>query len=155
MFNNSSANKLEVTVVLADGSTVSGAINAGLSAGLLAAINKEVPFIELTEASGTKRCIGLAHIMSVEEAKPFRQPKALQATTANAQNAFAMMRLSPECTAEDAQRRYHEMVKQYHPDKYQSVDLPPEISDYLSQTFHQLSTAYKIVTQTILNQRAA
>lgn len=155
MFNNASANKLEVTVVLADGSTVSGSINSGLSSGLLAAINKEVPFIELTETSGAKRCIGLAHIMSVEEAKPFRQPKPLQATTASAENAFNMMRLSPGCSAEEAQRRYHEMVKQYHPDKYQAVDLPPEINDYITQTFHQLTTAYKIVTHTIMSQRAA
>ncbi|MGB7432105.1 MAG: J domain-containing protein [Ahrensia sp.] len=152
---NSASNKLDVTIKMVDGTTVSGKIVAGLSSGLLAAINKEQPFIEIVDDSGVKRCLGQSHIVSVEETRPFTQPDAPVVTSANAQNAFSMLGLKPECSAEEAQQRYHLMIKKYHPDKFRSVELPFEVSTYLDAMTQELSIAYKIISQEIEKKRAA
>lgn len=152
---NSASNKLDVTIKMVDGTTVSGKIAAGLSSGLLAAINKEQPFIEIVDDSGVKRCLGQSHIVSVEETKPFTQPEAPVAKGVNAQNAFSMLGLKPDCTSAEAQQRYHLMIKKYHPDKYRSVELPFEVSAYLDAMTQELSIAYKIISQEIEKQHAA
>lgn len=154
MFNNAS-NKLDVSVKMADGSIINGSITAGLSAGLMGAVNKEQPFIEIADESGVKRCLGQAHIMSIEVKKPFEKPDAPSAKSANLNNAFTMLNLQPGCTPEAAKQRYHEMMKKYHPDKFQSVELPEEIKAYLADMSQQLGTAYQIINQELQKQHAA
>lgn len=149
MLSNNAQNKLEVTIKMVDGTSVTGSIVAGLSAGLFAAINKDQPFIEVIAADGQKFCVGQAHIMSIEEVVPFRKVNAPAFQSENASNAFELMGLNPGCTPMEAQKKYHAMVKLYHPDKYESIDLPPEIKKYLSDVSQKLSTAYGIVTRQI------
>lgn len=155
MFNNGNQNKLDIKATLVDGTVVLGAIPSGLSAGLFAALNKQQPFIEIIEPSGKKRLVGLSHIVSVEEQAPFRKPELKASASANASNAYKLMGLKPGCSMSDAQKRYHQMVKQYHPDKFQAIDMPEEVSAYLAEMFQQLSTAYQIVTSQISEERAA
>lgn len=152
---SSTENKLDVTIKMMDGSTYSGKIVAGLSAGLLAAINKEQPFIELVDERGVKRCLGQAHIVSVEMTETFKQSDAPEVTSASEKNAFAILGLEPGCTSAEAQQRYHMMIKKYHPDKFQSVELPSEMTNYLDTMTQELSIAYKIVSQLLEKQHAA
>lgn len=152
---NTTENKLDVTIKMVDGTIVSGKIGAGLSAGLFAAINKDQPFIEIVDTQGVKRCLGQAHIISVEITQPFKKTEMPAITTASAQSAFSMLGLQPGCTSAEAQQRYHLMIKKYHPDKFRSVELPYEISSYLDSMTQELSIAYKIVSQELEKQHAA
>ncbi|MBN2851856.1 MAG: J domain-containing protein [Clostridia bacterium] len=63
-----------------------------------------------------------------------------------AKNPYSVLGISPGATDEQIKAAYKEMVKKYHPDKYQQTDLKEVAEEKLSE----VNVAY----DTIVNERA-
>lgn len=154
MFNTTSANNVDVRIKLADGSTVDGAIPGGVTSDLATVLNRPGSFLELITASGQKRYIGSNHVMTVEKVAPLKQPKAPNSVGANSKTAHAILGLEQGYSAADLRTRYHQMVKMYHPDKYESVDLPPELDSYVREMFEAVGRAHDELSANLKNTAA-
>jgi len=155
MFNSSSANNVDVRVILSDGNAVEGAIAGGVTTNLATVLNRPGNFLEIIQSNGSKKYISMAQVVSVEAAKSLEKPHSPSTRSANSETAYDILGLQHGCDTAALRSQYHKMVKLYHPDKYLSVDLPPEVAAYIRSTFEQLSRAHEIVEAQLKADRAA
>ena len=54
-----------------------------------------------------------------------------------------ILAISQGASRVEARDAYHKLVKQYHPDQFSNIALPPEVAEYLLATVLRLNAAYK------------
>ncbi|MEM0899109.1 MAG: DnaJ domain-containing protein [Pseudomonadota bacterium] len=146
MFKNN-GNSVEVILRMVDGQIIEGSVNGGVTADLAVILNRPGNFVEITVKGGVKKYIGAQHIVSIEKTKSLSEINAPSVLHGSRANAYAILKLPETCTREELNRRYREMVKTYHPDKYRHVDMPDEIAEYLHDTFNALARANDLIEQ--------
>jgi hypothetical protein len=154
MFDNQSANNVQVVAKLVDGSIVEGAIVGGVTSNLATVLNRPGNFIEIVQAGGHKRYLGANQIVTIEPARPLAEPDLPKPMSANTKTAHKILDLDDNCTPEKLREQYRKMVKLYHPDKFQSVGLPPEVQAYVQEMFNAISRAHDIIEKQIVTEAA-
>lgn len=134
--------EIEVSLRMVDGSVARGTLNPGLVASLDSILNKETPFLEFTSKEGQRRYISKSQIASVEPVEPLKKPKLPSTQDARFTDSYSLLGVEKGCSLDDARAAFHAKVKLYHPDKFSSIELPPEVAMYMNDMFRQLNTAF-------------
>lgn len=143
MFSGSNAKEIEVSIRMLDEAVIRGILVMSQSTtsldGILA---KDTPFLEFISKNGQRKFISKHQIAYVEPVEPLRKPVIKGPNDPRYVDAFTILGLRQPCTLQDAKMAYHALAKTYHPDNYSGMDLPEEVSAYLSDMFKQINTAF-------------
>ena len=142
MFSSSSGKTLEVSVRMLDGAVLRGSIVTGTAATLEGVLSKETPFLEFTSKDGQRKFLAKHQIAYVEPVEPLRKPVLTAAKDPSYMDCFAMLGLRQGCSFDEAKLAFHGFAKLYHPDRYAGVELPEEVSRYMTDMFRQINTAF-------------
>ena len=63
--------------------------------------------------------------------------------------AFAILGLTPGCTADELKKCYRKKASEFHPDKIKPKDLPPEFIDFANEQLSRINLAYETIIQSL------
>jgi len=115
--------------------------------GRLGVLNSPLAFIEFESSGGQRILIAKSALQAVKQRDLPNVPNL--PTGANNFDAFAVLHLDRNADAEQARRSYVELSKIYHPDRFATVELPPEVSQYLAAMARRINVAYDEVQDAI------
>ena len=108
-------------------------------------LNDAKQFIEFSTSQGTLQYISkkaIVHIESIDELKPADQLQE------NADfDPFELLGVDEDTDVTVVQQAYHEKAKLYHPDRYQNIDLPSEVMEYIMTMSQRINVAYTEVNR--------
>jgi DnaJ domain len=142
-FNNSVTT---VEILLDDGNSVLGRLYHPASRALGDELNSPSQFIDF-EPFGqsrtwlTKRSIQTLKVEAVPRADQLERGQA-SITGPNALNPHAVLRVAADADKETIREAYHKLVRLYHPDRFASTELPPEVAEYLNAMARRVNLAY-------------
>jgi len=118
-------------------------------------LNGSAIFIEFEPFGGERILIAKSAVQAI---KPMDVPglPSLPAGTkdTDAFDPYAILRIDRDAGAEEVRQAYLDLAKTYHPDRYATVELPPEVRAYLAAVARRINAAYEAV-QDALKKRAA
>ena len=132
-----------VEVTLQDGEHVSGRMHFATTRSLGDELNHTSGFIDFEVFDGDRFFLSKQTIQAV---RPRQIPRADQ--LARAQNKselfhpWTVLGIPETSTKEEMRDAYHRLVKQYHPDKFATADLPKEVKEYLNAMSRRINAAY-------------
>ncbi|MGL4490320.1 MAG: J domain-containing protein [Rhizobiaceae bacterium] len=141
MFGSSGTNYLDVSVRMLDGAVLRGSFIAGATARLEGILGSESEFIEFISKQGQRKFLAKHQIAYIEPVEPLRMP-ALAPKDARYTDCYTILGLEQGCNFEQAKAAFHNLAKTYHPDKYSGVELPTEVSRYMTDMFRQVNAAF-------------
>jgi DnaJ domain len=139
----SDTNAVPVEIALADGTTAKGKLHVATSKTVADTLNNGGAFIEFEPYGGERGFLAKSQLVSV---KPVGVPKAsgLNARPRDADNfdPFVVLGIAPGADKEEIRRAYVGLAKNYHPDRYTTVELPDEVRSYLADMARRINAAY-------------
>lgn len=138
---------LPVELVLDDGRVVKGKLHLSSARQIFDELNADGGFLDFETYDGTRELISKRALRSV---RPCDVPRAAALRKDAAQddfNPYSVLKLPEGADWPAVREAYHRLSKLYHPDKYSTVDLPLEISEYLDAMARRLNAAYRALEQ--------
>ena len=137
-----------VALTLRDGSEISGRVLISQNRGLMDELNASHTFIEVDTYPGERVIVAKGMI---RQARTIDMPKSEQLAKRMRQletsDPLTLLQLKPGADSNDIRASYHRLAKLYHPDRYLSLDLPKEISDYVAAVSVRLNAAYAALSE--------
>ena len=137
-----------VALTLRDGSDITGRVLISAHRGLMDELNGANSFIEVDTYSGERVIVAKGMI---RQARNVDMPKTEQLAKRMRQlegfDPLTLLQLKPGAGHDEVRTSYHRLAKLYHPDRYRSLDLPKEISDYVSAVSVRLNAAYAALSE--------
>lgn len=134
---------VRVLITLDNADQVRGSIKVPRGHSLGDTLNSGDQFVLVDHTDGHPTYLSLA---SIREIKSSQLPAAEQINQAEkrAANASAhqILGLEAEFSRDQLHQRYHDMTKLYHPDHYATIELPDEVSTYISDMARRINMAY-------------
>ena len=96
-------------------------------------------------AQAEKMLSTIAHMLHIR-ASDFAQMCALYETpssSASTKQAMQIMGVDANAKSGTLKKRYHELMQQYHPDRFAGVDLSPEVKQLLQFKASEINDAYR------------
>lgn len=136
--------KLLVEIVCIDGSVLRGNLVIAATSDLVRTINNDVRFLHFEAIDGETRFVAKD---AVAQIVPREVPKAVSLNPRDdvSLDPYALLGLKPDATLSEARTAYIRMTKRYHPDQFSSVQLPDEVSRYLSSMLARSNSAYTMI----------
>jgi hypothetical protein len=132
-----------VEITLADGSLAKGKLHAAMGKTVADALNGTGGFIEFEPYGGEKSLIAKAQVAAV---KPVGVPKAprldIRLKDADGFDPHAVLGVAQGAGREEVRQAYVALAKAYHPDRYATAQLPPEVGEYLSAMARRINAAH-------------
>jgi hypothetical protein len=135
-----------ILVTLDDGSEIAGRVLISATKTLLDELNNPSAFLEFETFAGERSLIAKRSLRSV---MPMRTPRADQlAQRLRAAEGFdphQVLGIDAGADRDTIRAAYHRLAKLYHPDRYNSLDLPEEVAAYLSSMARRLNAAHALL----------
>jgi hypothetical protein len=154
--NTSHQTAIPAEVTLCDGELLSGHFLISSARAIFDVLNSETLFIEYQPLHQERRYLAKQAIRAV---------KLLDVPHANGLDArrpasgefdpYAALGLKRDAEWDDIRLAYLRLAKVYHADRFASVDLPPEVRDYLQAMSRRINAAYKTLEAPRLSVRKA
>ncbi len=148
MFERSRVDTVEQTgipveLTLGDGSLLKGRFLIASGRNLFEYLNSAGGFIEFEQYGGERAYIAKSTIASL---KPVNVPKpvnlAARQRDLDTFDPHSILGVAPSTPHDEVKAAWHRLSKTYHPDRYSSVELPPEVRDYLATMARRINAAY-------------
>ncbi|MEZ5844676.1 MAG: J domain-containing protein [Hyphomicrobiaceae bacterium] len=144
--DNLSALTIAVEVTLADGRQLAGRAALAHGRSIHQLLDGSDGFLYLEGFDGDADFLPKADIRGLKvvrgsPAQPLVQPSA----TARDIDPARVLGVARNAPWEDIRAAYHRLVKQYHPDRYAGLDLPPEVARYLDAMAKQVNLAFRLL----------
>ena len=148
MFNNNDTFRdvviCPVKVKLITGELLSGVIEKPRTNSLEDFLNAEAKFLAIELYDLTKIMLSRSAILFCQEQN---QPKVdqlkLKTIKTDILNPFCVLGLEPGANREAVRKAYVKMTRQYHPDRYEGLELPKEIASYVLAMTQRLNLAFE------------
>lgn len=140
-------NTVDVEILRADGKRFPGKLVVPYGSELVKVLNGGSRFIEFEDADGTPRYLAKEAVVELVEAKNKKPPKLHNATLDETQSAHRVLNVAANASHDEVRAAYARLAKRYHPDQYTTVELPSEVSNYMSRMFEHVSLAYQALTR--------
>ena len=136
--------RVQVTLTLASGETLSGHVFAGLTGKLKDVFNHAERYLEFERRDGT---IALILKDEIRSACAFDPPRADQLArkmqAAAGFDPWAILGVDRTAGPADIRNAYWVRAKQYHPDKLIDKDPPKEVAEFMNAMFVRIHAAYR------------
>ncbi len=132
---------LAVQVTMASGTTMRGTIMVSKSRTIHEELNKGEPFIEFETSDGQKMFLARGVIAVVKE---FNVPRSdqLQKRILDQFDAYEVLGIKIGADTHTVRSAYVALAKLYHPDRFARIELPHEVSEYLTAMATRINLAY-------------
>ena len=147
--------RVDVIVTMANGEVHHGKITCGLTPDLAGALNRDGLFVEFTDMTGRSRFIAKSAVAEVEAAPMEGAPAMSRRFENDSADPWTVLGVPKDTPFEAVREAYHQLVKQYHPDRIASAELPKDMQAYATAVLRQLNSAYEILKRTNGHARAA
>lgn len=148
---------LPVEITLEGGDVLVGKLAILVGRGLADLLNGANMFLEFEPYEGERMMIAKAAIRTI---KTVSVPGAghLKAYLRQIEGfePGQVLGVAPGAPMDEIRQAYHRLAKAYHPDRFASAGLPPEIDEYLSAVVRRINMAYdSLETAEAARQRTA
>ena len=143
-------------LVLKDGTELAGRILAPVTRSLGDELNGTGNFLVFEGFDGLRQYLAKDAVFTVE---PMAVPGAEQLTSnvrrLEGFDPYAILGVEPGAEREMVKHAYRQMAKTYHPDRFAGLDLPGEVTDYLSAVARRINAAYSVLEKTMVRPQPA
>jgi DnaJ-domain-containing protein 1 len=110
-------------------------------------INREEKFID-AELEGGERIIIAKSAIKTVKARDVPRARDLAELTEdkNGFDPYRVLHVDKSADTDAVRHAYLALVREYHPDRFASIDLPKEIGDYLSVMLRRVNAAYDMLS---------
>ena len=132
-----------VEIVLDDGSIVAGKLMVPASRAVFDVLNGPTTFFEFEPFDGERRFLAKSALKAVKllaGIKPLNLAQKVR--DLDGFDPHTVLGLKTGAEWDDVRLAYLTLAKTYHPDRYTTADLPPEVTDYLSGMQRRINSAY-------------
>jgi DnaJ domain len=138
-----------VEIVLEGGEVVHGRVFHSVTRSVGEELNGPALFLDFEQAGHgrtwlTKRSIQSLSLTSIPRADQL--DRVIKG--ADAMNPYLVLNVAADADKEAIREAYHRMVRLYHPDRFITVELPPEMRDYVNAMARRINVAYATLTGT-------
>jgi DnaJ domain len=134
---------LSATLTLTDGTTLTGKLVLPLGRSIIDLLNGPNAFVEFEPFGEAKMLISKACVVKAQQ---LAVPEAANLNTrlreADGFDPYAILGVPPTALWEDVRHAYIALAKDYHPDRYNTTDLPTEVMAYLAAMARRVNAAY-------------
>jgi hypothetical protein len=132
-----------VELITDEGETLKGRLLIAMGRNVFEVLNGAGGFLEFEPYGGERTFIAKASLRNVKLTNVPRLP-SLQARLRDLDNFDPHTILGVPATASFAEFKaaWHRLSKVYHPDRYQSAELPQEVRDYLAAMVRRVNMAF-------------
>jgi len=145
-----------VELVLDGGETVSGRLHFPSTRTLGEEINSGSGYVDFETLAGDRYFLAK---QSIHVIKPSQIPRADHLTRgqgrADAFNPWVVLGVAETASKDEIREAYHRQVKQYHPDRFANLALPPEVKDYINAMSRRVNSAYAALNASTKRETAA
>jgi DnaJ domain len=146
MFASNTQNQRTLAkLTLTDGTSLIASVKLPMSGKLNDAFNNAEGFLDIITGDGTQQVINKSVIARAEASDPPRAGLNQQRRSSDRSgfNPYAILGIEKTATPDETRAAYVALVKQYHPDRFASLDLPEEIKNYASAMQARINMAYQ------------
>jgi hypothetical protein len=134
---------LSATLTLTDGATLTGKLTLPLGRSIIDMLNGPNAFVEFEPFGEPKMLIAKACVIKAQQ---ILVPEAANLNTrlreADGFDPYAVLCVPPAAPWDDVRHAYIALAKEYHPDRYNTADLPIEVMAYLAAMARRVNAAY-------------
>lgn len=143
--------------ITTDGDEIlTGRLLVAMGRSLTDVLNGAGVFLEFEPYGGDRIYIAKATIRDI---KPKHVPKAQSLKNRlgmlDGFDPHGILGVPSEATFDEIKSGWHRLAKVYHPDRYASAELPPEVVDYLDAMARRINAAYAALEATLQAPRRA
>ncbi len=132
-----------VELTTLDGEMVKGRLMIAMGRHVFELLNGPGAFLEFEPYGGERTFIAKASIANVKLTNVPRAPNLNQRLRdLDGFDPHAILGVAHAASFDDVKAAWHKLAKIYHPDRYSSAELPPEVQDYLSSMARRVNAAY-------------
>jgi hypothetical protein len=148
MFDRGAAHTVEqgtlsVVVKLSDGQELHGKLTVPRGKILIDVLNGPHHFLEFEPFAGEKTMLAKSNVVTVQPIQvPDASQLAMRAREFDGFDPFTVLGVAPKAGWDEVRRAYIALAKDYHPDRYSTVELPAEVKTYLSAMARRVNAAY-------------
>ncbi len=139
-----------VEIIRDDGTVLKGRFIVSASRAFCEVLNGQGQFLEFEPHGGPRCYLAKSTLKSVTVVNA---PDARQLQNRRHElegfEPFAVLGLAPGAPFDEVRHAYLTLSKIYHPDRYQSVELPAEVRDYLVAMAKRINTAYAALERVV------
>jgi hypothetical protein len=144
-----------VQLTLAGGHELQGKLLLPQGRALSDVLNGNASFVEFEPAGGERTFIAKSALQSVTPMNVPAKPDLWAGSSEPGSfDPLAVLGLKPGASREEARDAYVRLAKVYHPDRYESVDLPREVRDYLAAMARRVNAAHHVLESAQKKQAA-
>jgi hypothetical protein len=154
--DNANDPTVAIEIGLTDGTTITGRAALGKGKPLHRLLDGDEKFVFVECFEGEAQFIAKSDIKSVKVI-PTQRARALTLSLPDAASfdPHRLLGVAKGVPWDDVRAAYHRMTKLYHPDKFESVDLPDEVRAYLVAMTKEINTAFRTLRSAASGGRAA
>lgn len=135
-----------VEVRLMDGTVLIGRVHVVITRSLADELNNASAFIDFESGDGDRTFLAKMNIRTIKLLQiPRSDQLARGAKHFEGLDPASMLKVPASADRETVRDAYHRLVKQYHPDRFSGVELPPEVLEYLASVTRRLNVAYSVM----------
>jgi hypothetical protein len=118
-------------------------------------LNNTSVFMEFEPFDGERILIAKSALQAVKPVSVPAQPSlSAGGSDAGSFDPYSVLRLDRDADGNQIRQAYLALAKIYHPDKYATADLPPEVITYLSAMARRVNAAYDLLQETMKKRSA-
>ena len=159
MFERNKVDNVDQTSVPVEVTTIEGEVTKGrlliaLGRNVFEVLNGPASFLEFEPYGGERSFVAKSTLRNV---KLVNVPRVLSLSARLADGSsfdpHTVLGVPSAASFEDIKAAWHRLSKVYHPDRYQSADLPPEVREYLAAMARRVNAAFSALESAHLASR--